>query len=59
VEERNIGLGEFRRAEEAFLTGTTIEVLPVVRIDDAPVGNGQPGLLTKRLHSLFQEEITS
>ena len=30
VEERNIGLEEFRRAEEVFLTGTTVEVLPVV-----------------------------
>ena len=59
VEERTIGVGEFRQAEEVFLTGTTIEVLPVVRIDDAPVGNGQPGLLTKRLHSLFQKEIRS
>lgn len=56
VEERNIGLREFRQAEEAFLTGTTIEVLPVVRIDNALVGSGEPGLLTKRLRALFQEQ---
>ena len=57
VEERNIGLRELRQAEEVFLTGTTIEVLPVVRIDNVPVGSGQPGLLTKRLRALFQEQI--
>jgi len=59
VEERNIDLREFRQAEEVFLTGTTIEVLPVVRIDNAPVGSGQPGLLTKRLCTLFLEQIAS
>jgi D-alanine transaminase len=59
VEERNIGLREFCQAEEVFLTGTTIEVLPVVRIDNAPVGSGQPGGVTKRLRTLFLEQIAS
>jgi D-alanine transaminase len=59
VEERNIGLEEFRHAEEVFLTGTTVEVLPVVRIDDAPVGSGHPGRLTERLRSLFKQGIAS
>ncbi|HEU4771050.1 MAG TPA: D-amino-acid transaminase [Candidatus Udaeobacter sp.] len=57
VEERNMSLREFRQAEEVFLTGTTIEVLPVVRIDNALVGSGHPGLLTKRLRALFLEQI--
>lgn len=59
VEERNIGLEEFRRAEEVFLTGTTVEVLPVVRIDDVPVGSGHPGRLTERVRSLFKQGIAS
>jgi D-alanine transaminase len=59
VEERNIGLKEFRHAEEVFLTGTTVEVLPVIRIDDAPVGSGHPGLLTERVSSLFKQGIAS
>jgi len=33
----------FREAEEVFLVGTTAEVLPVVRLDGAPVGSGRPG----------------
>ena len=57
VEERNVSLREFRQAEEVFLTGTTIEVLPVVRIDNALVASGHPGLLTKRLRALFLEHI--
>jgi D-alanine transaminase len=59
VEERSIGLDEFRQAEEVFLTGTTVEVLSVVRIDDATVGSGYPGRLTERLSSLFKEGIAS
>jgi D-alanine transaminase len=57
VEERTIHLDEFRRAEEVFLTGTTVEVLPVVRIDDTPVDQGRPGLLTERLGALFRKVI--
>ncbi|HKN86366.1 MAG TPA: D-amino-acid transaminase [Nitrospiraceae bacterium] len=57
TEERNIDLSELLQAEEVFLTGTTIEVLPVVRIDDAPIGSGKPGLLTRRLRALFLEQI--
>jgi D-alanine transaminase len=59
VEERNIDLEELRHAEEVFITGTTVEVLPVIRIDDAPVGSGHPGRLTERISSLFKDGIAS
>jgi hypothetical protein len=32
-------------------------VLPVVRIDDTPVDQGRPGLLTERLGALFRKVI--
>lgn len=57
VEERKIDLEEFRRADEVFLTGTTVEVLPVVRLDQAAVGDGRPGVLTERLAALFRQAI--
>ena len=57
VEERALSLDEFRRAEEIFLTGTTVEVLPVVKVDDAPIGNGRPGRLTERISTLFKQGI--
>jgi len=55
VEERDIPLHEFRNADEALLTGTTVEVLPVVRVDDRLIGDGQPGPVTKRLAAVFQD----
>ena len=53
--ERSLSLENLRRAEELFLSGTTIEVLPVVRLDGKRVGRGRPGPVTRRLASLFRE----
>ncbi|MEZ5318633.1 MAG: aminotransferase class IV [Vicinamibacterales bacterium] len=36
-------------ADEAFITGTTREVTPVVRVDDRPIGGGVPGPVTRTL----------
>jgi D-alanine transaminase len=53
LEERAFTVDEAKRAREAFLTSTTSDVLPVVRIDDAPIGNGHPGLMTQRLRTAY------
>ncbi len=57
VEERDIGVDELRRADEVFLTGTTVEVLPVVRVDGVPVGSGKPGPLTGCLSARFRDSV--
>jgi D-alanine transaminase len=51
--ERPFTVAEAKGAREAFLTSTTAELLPVVRIDDNAVGNGAPGFLTQRLRTLY------
>ena len=53
VIERSFTLNEARAAEEAFLTSTTSHVMPVVRIDDMPVGDGSPGPLTVALQTRY------
>jgi D-alanine transaminase len=53
VQERDILLDELRNADEALLTGTTVEVLPLVRLDGHSIGAGTPGPLTARLAELF------
>lgn len=40
-------------ADELFFTGTAAEVTPIRSVDRIPVGDGQPGPLTKRLQSLY------
>ena len=41
-------------AEEVFLTSSNKEVLPVVRVDETTIGNGQPGPATRRIMELFR-----
>lgn len=54
VAERDLSLQELLEAEEAFVTGTTIEILPVVKLNDRPIGEGKPGKTTRNLFQLFQ-----
>ena len=42
---------DLRRLEELFLTGTTTDVMPVVRLDDRPVGSGRPGPVARALQA--------
>lgn len=51
--ERPFTVEEARTAREAFITSATSIVMPVVRIDGHPIGNGAPGLLTQRLRAEF------
>jgi branched-chain amino acid aminotransferase len=40
---------DLRTADEAFITGTTREVTPVVRVDDLTIARGVPGAISQRL----------
>ncbi len=56
-EERAYTLEELNAADEVFSSGTTVEVMPVVEIEGKPVGNGEPGTVTRKLQELFKAEI--
>ncbi|MGA9136575.1 MAG: D-amino-acid transaminase [Methylovirgula sp.] len=53
LEERKFSLAEAKAAREAFITGATTLVMPVVSIDGKPVGDGKPGALTISLRARF------
>jgi branched-chain amino acid aminotransferase len=53
IEEGTFTIDTLRRADECFLTNTTLEVMPVTMLDRQPIGTGTPGLLTRRLHQIF------
>lgn len=55
VQETGILPVEAQSADEAFVTGTTREITPVTKIDDANVADGRPGTVTKRLMAAFKE----
>jgi D-alanine transaminase len=53
TEERPLTRDELPQAQETFLTGTTTEVLPVVRVDRQVIGDGKPGPVTLRLQEAY------
>jgi len=55
VKEQPVAEAELYAAAEVFLTGTTIEVLPVVRVNGRPIGAGVPGPVTKLMMARFRE----
>lgn len=55
VKEQYPSRAQLSGASEVFLTGTTVEVLPVVRIDGRPIGGGEPGPVTRSLAKRFLE----
>jgi len=53
VEERPFTVAEAKAAREAFATGAGALVMPIVRIDDAPVANGHPGEVASALRAAY------
>ncbi len=57
VEERAFTLAEAKAADEAFVTSASTFVTPVVEIDGAPVGEGTPGPVARRLREIYIEDM--
>ncbi len=46
---------ELFEADECFLTGTAAEIIPVIKMDDKPIGTGKPGPIYKQLLADFRK----
>lgn len=57
VRELDFTLAETYSAQEAFVTGTLGGVTPVVSIDGRRIGDGTPGLLTKRIAEIYATHL--
>lgn len=49
VEAREVSVKELLAAPEVFITATNKKIIPIVKIDDHQIGNGQIGEQTKKL----------
>ncbi|MBN1974942.1 MAG: aminotransferase class IV [Sedimentisphaerales bacterium] len=65
---QNIGLGIIDKSltpkqasvcDELFIAVTTKDIVPVVKFDDKPIGNGKPGKYTKALEAEFRKFTTA
>ena len=54
VVERAIHADELAEADEAFITSSTKEVLPIIQIDETIIGDGKPGANTRFLLDEFR-----
>ena len=55
LELREVSEGEVRGADELWVTSSSKEVLAIVRLDGAPIGDGRPGPVFRRMYRLYQE----
>jgi branched-chain amino acid aminotransferase len=53
--EEDLSLTDVYRADEMFCTGTMGEIASVVQVDGRTIGNGELGLVTRRLSELFAQ----
>ncbi|WP_018664031.1 D-amino-acid transaminase [Heyndrickxia acidiproducens] len=57
VREETFTIRQLFDADEAFISSTTSEVMPVVQINDQKIGSGKPGAVTRKLQGYFKERM--
>jgi branched-chain amino acid aminotransferase len=57
VVERDMATRELLRADEAFLTSSVAEVMPIIQVGQNGVGNGHPGPMTRRVQRLYRASV--
>jgi len=55
AELRAIGEAELRDADELWMTSSTKEIMPIVSLDGAPVGDGRQGPMARQMDALYQQ----
>jgi len=55
--EQDIRLEEVFQAQEAFLTNSLIEIMPLAEVDSKPVGSGKPGPVTRKLMANYKKLV--
>ena len=55
--EGEIPLDDLLQAEEAFLTSSIREIVPIASIDGRPIGRGKPGPVTRRLMAAYKHLV--
>ena len=55
--EAAVSVADVRAADEAFITGTTREITPVVNLDTQRIGTGRPGAVSQQLLTAFHARV--
>jgi len=57
VVEREIARSELVISDEMFLTGTAAEITPIISMDSEKIGNGKPGVITKKMMQEYTDIV--
>jgi D-alanine transaminase len=57
VREARLMAATLAQADEILVTASTVEVLPVVRLDATIIGDGRPGPVTRELQDLYRTHV--
>lgn len=57
VVEKNLKIDELINSDEAFFTGTAVEITPISKIDEMVIGSGSRGLVTEKLQKTYEDII--
>jgi branched-chain amino acid aminotransferase len=57
VDFENLLRSDLYTADEAFLTGTAAEVVPISSVDDRVLGDGRPGPITRRIQEVYRAAV--
>jgi branched-chain amino acid aminotransferase len=57
VREERVSASRVKRAAELFVTASTVEVLPVVRLDGRRVASGKPGPVTRQVQDAYRAYV--
>ena len=59
INESNISLNDLLSADEAFLTNSLMEVMPLVKVNNHSISGGTLGNITSHISNLYKEKVKS
>ncbi len=57
VTVRPISTSDIALADELFFSGTAVEIMPITEVDGRTIGDGRPGMVTKRVQQMFFDAV--
>jgi branched-chain amino acid aminotransferase len=58
VEEKAFRPEELLRADEAFMTASARQIVPIVQVDETRIATGKPGPITRALIAAYKDRVT-
>ncbi|MBM7600249.1 D-alanine transaminase [Virgibacillus halotolerans] len=55
--EEGFAVEDIEMADELFLSSSTSEVLPVIKVDNQQIATGKPGAITRKLQEAYEADV--